>query len=126
MTKKPPRVPRGLIASDLLNRRVRRPRWIIDQLCKPGLVLFAGAGKLGAFEVRPDETTSFEIGPPFQAKTSMEKSGRNALVRYYLEGRAGELYVPGAKKNGKEVPDPQFQIIAAGGQTVHSAQFEFA
>jgi hypothetical protein len=86
----------------------------------------AGAGKLGAFEVRPDETTSFEIGPPFQARTSMEKRGRDALVRYYLRGRAGELYVPGAKKNKKEVPEPQFQIIAAGGQTVHSAQFGFA
>jgi hypothetical protein len=98
-------------------------RWLFDtEKARGG----AGAGKLGAFEVRPDETTSFEIGPPFQAKTSMEKSGRNALVRYYLEGRAGELYVPGAKKNGKEVPEPQFQIIAAGGKTVHSAQFGFA
>ena len=89
----------------------------------------AGAGKLGAFEIRPDETTSFEIGPPFQAKTSMEKrstTSRDALVKYYLQGRAGELYVPGAKKNGKEVPEPQFQIIALDGQTVHSAQFGFA
>ena len=26
---------------------MRQPRWIVDQLIKPGLVLFAGAGKLG-------------------------------------------------------------------------------
>ena len=98
-------------------------KWLFDtEKARGG----AGAGKLGAFEVRPDETTSFEIGPPFQARTSMEKKGRDALVRYYLEGRAGELYVPGAKKNEKEVPEPQFQIIAAGGKTVHSAQFGFA
>ena len=86
----------------------------------------AGAGKLGAFEIKPGETTSFEIGPPFKAKTSMEKHGQKALVRYYLEGQSGELYVPGVKKNEKEVIEPQFKIIAAGGQTVHSAQFGFA
>ena len=98
-------------------------KWLFDtEKARGG----AGAGELGAFEVRPDETTSFKIGPPFQARTSMEKHGRDAWVRFYLEGRAGELYVPGAKKNGKEVPEPQFQIIAAGGQTVHSAQFGFA
>jgi len=85
----------------------------------------AGAGELGAFEIRPGETTSFEIGPPFKAKTSMKKHGTDALVRYYLEGRSGELYVPGVKKNEKEVPKPQFKIIAAGGLTVHSGQFEF-
>ncbi len=98
-------------------------KWLFDtEKARGG----SGAGELGAFEVRPDETTSFEIGPPFQAKTSMKKSGQDAQIRYYLEGRSGELYVPGAKKNGKEVPDPQFQIIAAGGKTVHSAQFGFA
>jgi len=98
-------------------------KWLFDtEKARGG----AGAGKLGAFEVRPDETISFEIGPPFQARTSMEKRGQDALLRYYLEGRAGELYVPGVKMNDKEVPEPQFQIIAAGGQTVHSAQFGFA
>ncbi|MBL7188200.1 MAG: hypothetical protein ISS70_17900 [Phycisphaerae bacterium] len=98
-------------------------RWLFDtEKARGG----AGAGELGAFEVRPDETTSFEIGPPFQVKSSMEKHGRDAWVKFYLEGRSGELYVPGAKKNGKEVPEPQFQIISETGQTVHSAQFGFA
>ena len=98
-------------------------RWLFDtEKARGG----AGAGKLGAFEVRPDETTVFEIGPPFQVKSSMEKHGRDAWVKFYLEGRSGELYVPGAKKNGKEVPEPQFQIISETGQTVHSAQFGFA
>jgi hypothetical protein len=98
-------------------------RWLFDtERARGG----AGAGELGAFEVRPDETTSFEIGPPFQVKTSMEKRSGDSLVSFYLEGRAGELYVPGAKKNGKDIPVPQFQIISAIGQTIHSGQFEFA
>ena len=41
------RVPKGINAADLLKRKVRQPRWIVDQLIKPGLVQFAGAGKLG-------------------------------------------------------------------------------
>jgi hypothetical protein len=98
-------------------------RWLFDtEKARGG----AGAGELGAFEVRPDETTAFKIGPPFQVKTSMEKHGENALVRFYLEGQAGELYVPGPKKNGKDIPEPQFQIISPTGQTLYSGQFEFA
>lgn len=85
----------------------------------------AWAGQLGDFEIRPGQTTSFRIGPPFQIKTFMKDSGRNALVGFHLEGQAGELYVPGAKKNSVEVPKPQFKIISVTGQTVHTGQFEF-
>ena len=85
----------------------------------------AWAGELGDFEIRPGETTSFRIGPPFKIRTFMKDRGRNALVGFHLEGQSGELYVPGARKNSVEVPVPQFKIIAVSGQTVHSGQFEF-
>jgi len=85
----------------------------------------AWEGQLGDFEIRPGQTTSIRIGPPFQVRTFMKDAGRNALVGFHLEGQAGELYVPGAKKNGIEVPVPQFKIISVAGQTVHSGQFEF-
>ncbi len=95
-------------------------RWTFDTIKAR-----AWAGELGDFEIRPGRTTSIQIGPPFQIKTFMKDAGRNALVGFHLEGQAGELYVPGAKKNGVVVPDPQFKIISAAGQTVHSGQFEF-
>ena len=85
----------------------------------------AWAGELGDFEIRPGQTTSIRIGPPFQVRTFMKDADRNALVGFHLEGQAGELYVPGAKKNGIEVPVPQFKIVSLAGQTVHSGQFEF-
>ncbi|MHC4119124.1 MAG: hypothetical protein ACYSWO_16645 [Planctomycetota bacterium] len=98
-------------------------RWLFDtEKARGG----AGAGELGAFDILPDETTVFAIGPPFQIKTSMKKNGKDAWVSFYLEGRAGELYVPGAKKNGKDIPEPQFQIKSVTGQTLYSGQFEFA
>lgn len=95
-------------------------RWIFDTIKAR-----AWEGQLGDFEIRPGETTSFRIGPPFQVRTFIKGGDRNALVGFHLEGQAGELYSPGAKKNGVEVPVPQFKIISVAGQTVHSGQFEF-
>lgn len=99
-------------------------KWLFDtERARGG----SGAGELGAFEVKPDETTAFKIGPPFQIKTTTEKSRYgDTVVSFYLEGQAGELYVPGVKKNGEDVPEPQFQIIGETGQTLYSGQFEFA
>jgi hypothetical protein len=85
----------------------------------------AWEGQLGDFEIRPGQTTLFKIGPPFKIRTFMKNADRNAVVGFHLEGRAGELYVPGAKTNGVEVPVPQFKIISLAGQTVHTGQFEF-
>ena len=95
-------------------------RWTFDTIKAR-----AWEGRLGDFEIRPGQTTSFRIGPPFKTKTFMKDTGRNALVGFHLEGQAGELYVPGARKNGATVPEPQFKIIAASGQTIHAGQFEF-
>ncbi len=84
-----------------------------------------GKGKLGDFEIRPGESTSFKIGPPFQARTFMEKRGRDALVSFNIKGQAEELYVPGGIRNGKEVPGPKFKIIDSFGRVAHSGRFEF-
>jgi len=85
----------------------------------------AGTGKLGDFQIRPGESTSFRIGPPFQIRTSMERSGENALVGFYLEGQAGELYIPGGTRNGTTVPEPEFKIINSSEQVVGSGRFKY-
>jgi hypothetical protein len=84
-----------------------------------------GAGQLSDFEVRPGETTSFKFGPPFQIKTSMERSGENVMLSFSLKGQGGELYKPGGTVNGKEIPVPQFKIIDESGQVVHTGQFQY-
>jgi len=55
----------------------------------------------------------------------MERSGENALVGFHLEGQAGELYIPGATRNGKMVPEPQFKIINSSEQVVGSGRFKY-
>jgi hypothetical protein len=81
--------------------------------------------KLGAFEVRPGETTSFRIGPPFQVKASIDNRGGRAWVDFELEGRAGELYKPGGEKNKTPVPEPGFKIIDGAGRVVDSGRFKY-
>ncbi|OHB62148.1 MAG: hypothetical protein A2168_00910 [Planctomycetes bacterium RBG_13_50_24] len=110
----------SVVELELTERDSDGNRWTFDTIKAR-----AWQGRLGDFEIRPGQTTSFDIGPPFKIRTFMKDSGQNALVGFYLEGQAGELYVPGAKKNSVEVPEPQFKIIAASGQTVYSGQFEF-
>ena len=84
-----------------------------------------GAGELADFKVRPGQVTSFQLGPPFQIKTSMERSGEKVFVSFSMQGRSGELYKPGATINGKEVPEPAFRIIDESGKVVHSGRFEY-
>lgn len=81
--------------------------------------------KLGAFEVRPGQTTSFRVGPPFQVRASMDKSGGRAWVDFELEGQAGELYKPGGEKNKKTVPEPEFKIIDVSERVVDSGRFKY-
>lgn len=85
----------------------------------------AGAGKFGDFEIKPGRTTSFRIGPPFQTRSFMDNREGNVLVGFDLKGQASERYVPGATRNGKEVPEPQFKIIDSYGKVANSGQFEF-
>jgi hypothetical protein len=81
--------------------------------------------KLAAFEVRPGESVSFRVGPPFQIRTSMRQSGANVLVGFELEGQAGELYKPGGEKAGTAVPEPEFKIIDASQRVVDSGRFKY-
>lgn len=108
----------GAVSLELTERDSAGNRWAFT-------TAKAGAGELADFEVRPDRTTSFAIGPPFQIRTDIQKTGENVLIGFELEGKAGESYVPGAMKNGKTVPEPQYKIIDSSGQVAASGQFEF-
>ncbi|MHC4440446.1 MAG: hypothetical protein ACYS3S_24110 [Planctomycetota bacterium] len=108
----------ALVTMELTETDAAGDRWAFK-------IAKAGAGPLGDFEIRPGRTTSFQIGPPFQTRSFMENRNRSVLVGFDLKGRAGERYVPGATRNGKEVPEPQFKIIDSYGKVANSGQFEF-
>jgi hypothetical protein len=87
-----------------------------------------GAGALRDFAIRPGETTAFEIGPPFQARTTLERYGERpeAIVGFELEGRAGEHYSGVVKHNGRDVSEPSVKIVDASGRVVTSGRFAYS
>jgi len=82
-------------------------------------------GSLKDFEIKPGETTAFRIGPPFSIKTSVQQRDGSALIGFNLEGQAGELYRPGARKGRATIPAPKFKIIDEAGKVIGSGQFEY-
>jgi RNA polymerase sigma-70 factor (ECF subfamily) len=95
-------------------------RWVFE-------MFRAEAGQLKDFEIKPGQTTTFKIGPPFQIRAAMERLVRNpdVRVRFELRGQAGELYAGAPKKNGKEPPEPSFKILNGAGQTVQLGRFAY-
>lgn len=64
-------------------------------------------------------------GPPLLIKTDVQISGREVSIGLVVEGRAGETYVGGVKKNGRLQLPPGFQIIDTTGKTLTSGAFKY-
>jgi hypothetical protein len=64
-------------------------------------------------------------GPPLIVKTDVQISGREVSIGLVVEGRAGEKYVGGVKKNGRWQPPPSFQIVDSTGKTLTSGAFKY-
>ncbi len=112
----------GVVSLELTKKDAGGSRWTFDMRER------AGAGRLGSFEVRPGETTSFKIGPPFQIRTTMKRYGDSpdVMVDLDYEGQGGERYSSAPKKDGKDAPEPGFKIVNSAGQVVQSGQFAYS
>jgi hypothetical protein len=108
----------GVVSLELTEKDSAGNQWTLKNKSE-------GLSKLGNFEIRPGELTSFQIGGPLQIKTTMERDGENIIIGFDLEDQAGELYSPCAKMNGKNVPEPEFKIIDGSEQVVDSGQFKY-
>jgi hypothetical protein len=108
----------GVVSLELNEKDSESKQWTLKNKS-------AGSGKLGNFGIRPGESTSFQIGGPFQIKTTMERDGENIIIGFDLEGRAGELYAPCAMINNEKAPEPEFKIMDGSGQAVYSGRFKY-
>ena len=67
-----------------------------------------------------------EPGPPLTVRTNVRKISNSQLsVGITVEGQAGEKYIGGAKKNGKQEPEPQFIIVDEKGRILGGGKFEY-
>lgn len=64
-------------------------------------------------------------GVPLSVKADVKGYGRNISIGLIIEGHAGEVYEPGAAKNGRRMPAPTFKVIDESGAVVGSGSFEY-
>ncbi len=81
-------------------------------------------GQLGTIEVKPEETTVLQPGPPLTLKADVDRHGRYVSIGFSIVGRLGEEY-SSVVKNGKRTPTPTVKIVDSGGKTLASGKFEY-
>lgn len=65
-------------------------------------------------------------GPPLLVRTNARKFGnRQFSIGITVEGQAGEKYIGGAVKNGKQEPEPQFMIVDEKARILDKGKFEY-
>ncbi|UCF17731.1 MAG: hypothetical protein JSW59_09760, partial [Phycisphaerales bacterium] len=52
-----------------------------------------------------------KAGAPLLVKADVRGAGRNIFIGLRIEGQAGEVYEPGAVRNGRRLPAPTFKIF---------------
>jgi hypothetical protein len=69
--------------------------------------------------------STIKFGQPLLVKTDAQIRGSSVSINLVVEGKAGELYVGGVKKNGQWQPSPIFKIVDASGRLLAIGRFEY-
>lgn len=64
-------------------------------------------------------------GAPLSVKADVQGYGRIVSIGLIIEGQAGEVYEPGAAKNGRRTPAPTFTVYDESGKVLGSGSFEY-
>ncbi len=66
-----------------------------------------------------------EAGEPLLVKADVRGAGQYVAIGLIIEGGAGELYEPGASRNGRTMPAPTFKVFDESGKQLGSGSFEY-
>jgi hypothetical protein len=66
-----------------------------------------------------------KAGTPLLIKTDVQISGRDVSIGLILQGRAGETYIPGVRKNGRRLSEPGLKIVDEAGKTLAVGKFKY-
>ena len=64
-------------------------------------------------------------GAPLSVKADVQGFGQSISIGLIIEGQAGEVYEPGAAKNGRKRPAPKFTVLDEAGTVLGSGSFEY-
>jgi len=80
---------------------------------------------LGLQGVPPVLREDAKPGVPLSVKADVSGGGRSISIGLVIEGQAGEVYEPGAAKNGTRRPAPKFTVLDESGTVLGSGSFEY-
>ncbi len=80
-------------------------------------------GLKGVPPVLPED--GLKPGVPLSVKADVNGSGQSISIGLIIEGQAGEVYEPGAAKNGTRMPAPTFEVLDESGAVLGSGSFEY-
>ena len=80
-------------------------------------------GLKGVPPVLPED--GLKPGVPLCVKADVSGSGRSISIGLVIEGQVGEVYEPGAAKNGARRPAPKFKVLDESGKVLGSGSFEY-
>jgi hypothetical protein len=87
---------------------------------------YVRVGPLDFFEIRPGETTSIRIGPPFVVKAVVQQTSQGSvLIDAVLKGSAGEEYLMNFQRNHRRPPERAFKIIDEEGNVLVADTFKY-
>jgi hypothetical protein len=87
---------------------------------------FDWSGPLDYFAIKPGQTTSIKIGPPFVVKAGVQQTGSGIVsISPVLLGCAGEEYLAGREKGRKRPSPPVFKIVDEKGTTLVVNKFQY-
>jgi hypothetical protein len=66
-----------------------------------------------------------DAGEPLLVRADVRGAGRYISIGLVIQGQAGEIYEPGAARNGRLMPAPTFKVFDESGKTVGSGSFEY-
>ncbi len=83
-------------------------------------------GPFSFFEIKPGETTSVKIGPPFAIRTDVQRAGPgNITISAVLVGCAGEEYELSWRRHLRASSGPAFKIVDEQGMMLAEGKFEY-
>ena len=86
----------------------------------------AHPGALDFFTIRPGQTTSIKLGPPFVVKTDVQKGpSGTASISLVLAGCGAEEYQAGFRRNNRRAPEREFKIVDEQGNVLVADKFKY-
>jgi hypothetical protein len=82
-------------------------------------------GQLKYFEIKPEQTTRLEFGPPLTAKVEVLRQESEISLDLKLFGSGGEMYQPNILRNSEVVKEPSFSIVDENDTVLETGRFKY-